>query len=478
MAFKLHRITFDEEINNKALNFKELIDIDLLFTLIIGANGTGKSVILSKIIEIFKDLEDKKNSQVSNRTVLKFYNISYSLNHEKFNITKNKSTYILENDKSEAISWSDVILPSRVLALSFLVEDKFTFQSEANNNESSMYKYLGIRSTANASFLGSVNKKMNAIIYENIHNTQFCDNVVSTLELLGYEPEIKIKFEYNMPRLVKQKLTKKTINTRIQALKKTSSYINKELYKVSEDDKSDIINYIEKIKKIRSNKSESKVFTQFEIDFRDIKLAYNELKIARKMVLLELLKSPKFHMKKEKSHIDFSRLSSGEKNLIFITLNIIAHATDNSLIIIDEPEVSLHPNWQIVYNMHLKKILSTFTNNHVIIATHSHFMVSGLSQEESTILTINSKQNIERIVDNTYSWSAENVLYKVFNTRTVNNTYIEDDLKEILQLISIGDKKNIIQVQEIYNRLRLIVFDKADPLNIVLEKIEKYLDER
>jgi predicted ATP-binding protein involved in virulence len=142
--------------------------------------------------------------------------------------------------------------------------------------------------------------------------------------------------------------------------------------------------------------------------------------------------------------------------------------------VIDEPEVSLHPNWQIKYNMHLRKILSNYNNVHVIIATHSHFMVSGLHSEESSIFSIAPNKKIELITDSTYSWSSENILYSVFGVRTVNNYYIEQDLHKVLKLIS-NSSTNTLEIQSIYQKLKSISYHEHDPLNQVLEKISNYL---
>ena len=468
MAFKINFLVFDKENKKKNLYFKNIIDNNISFSLLIGPNGTGKSLLLSKIIDIFRDIKDKKDAKSSSRNVPRYYSISYTLDNISYQVKKNGSEYCYNN------TLENIKLPDTILALSFLVEDKFTYQSDEHNDNSDMYKYLGIRSTANASFRGSVNKKIHTLLFENINSPVFCDKVVKTFELLDYIPKVTIKFEYNLVRLINQTVTKRTINSKIKKIKESSGYLNKDIDNISENDKIEIIDYIKNVKGLRAKNSQSKTFTKFTIDFTDPTLAHNELRIARKMVLLQLLKAPVFHIEQASSAIDFETLSSGEKNLLYITLNILANASNNSLIIIDEPEISLHPNWQIVYNTHLKKILSNFSNIHIFIATHSHFMVSGLTAEESSIFSLNTTKDITLITDNTYSWSAENILYKVFNTRTVNNYYIESDLSEALSLVT-KQKSQLdhVRLNELYNSLQAVVLDTADPLNMVINRLAK-----
>lgn len=79
-----------------------------------------------------------------------------------------------------------------------------------------------------------------------------------------------------------------------------------------------------------------------------------------------------------KQRIDINDLSSGEQQIVFRGTDLLYHAENASTIIIDEPELSLHPKWQ-------EKILSfyrnLFTNEdgkqiaQLMIATHSQYII-------------------------------------------------------------------------------------------------------
>lgn len=70
--------------------------------------------------------------------------------------------------------------------------------------------------------------------------------------------------------------------------------------------------------------------------------------------------------------INYRNLSSGERQVVFIFLKIINAGVDNSLILMDEPEISLHLSWQ-------EKLLTEITkvndSSQIIIVTHSPAMV-------------------------------------------------------------------------------------------------------
>lgn len=82
---------------------------------------------------------------------------------------------------------------------------------------------------------------------------------------------------------------------------------------------------------------------------------------------------------KKKDHASeypFSELSSGEKNRILTAAKLLSHARNRCLILLDEPETSLHVQWQRTFHRDLTQMLSGISHFHVVIATHSPIIVS------------------------------------------------------------------------------------------------------
>ena len=70
------------------------------------------------------------------------------------------------------------------------------------------------------------------------------------------------------------------------------------------------------------------------------------------------------------------RLSSGEKSLVQLYLRLGAHMTRNTILLIDEPEVHLHRNWQYETLYTLTKLAKDhFPNVCVFMASHSERMM-------------------------------------------------------------------------------------------------------
>lgn len=74
--------------------------------------------------------------------------------------------------------------------------------------------------------------------------------------------------------------------------------------------------------------------------------------------------------------IDRNMLSSGEQNQVVLLFNLIFDLVSQKVILIDEPEISLHVAWQQTFLDSLKKIQKINQYEKVIIATHSPQVIS------------------------------------------------------------------------------------------------------
>ncbi|MFE5500199.1 AAA family ATPase, partial [Bacillus cereus] len=195
---------------------------------------------------------------------------------------------------------------------------------------------------------------------------------------------------------------------------------------------------------------------------------------------LKIFETPSIMVKKQNDWLPLEKVSSGEFQYFSTMINILSKIEDNSLIIIDEPETSLHPTWQFRYMNQLQCIFKKFTSCHFFIATHSHFMVADLKQGYSEIiaLTRNDEDRVNvRVLDEmTFGRSVEDILYDVFDLPTNRNHYLANDLDEILLAISLGEIDNTIRekVEKIKSVQRYL--KESDPLRKLIEGISKKVD--
>jgi len=95
----------------------------------------------------------------------------------------------------------------------------------------------------------------------------------------------------------------------------------------------------------------------------------NEKRLAFKRVKIDREKGFVFITDKDKL-LQLTQLSSGEQHEVVLLFELIFRAKDNVLVLIDEPEISLHIVWQKEFLNDLKRIIS-LQNVSAIISTHS-----------------------------------------------------------------------------------------------------------
>lgn len=136
------------------------------------------------------------------------------------------------------------------------------------------------------------------------------------------------------------------------------------------------------------------------------------------------------------NEFDIENLSSGEKQLFLRALSLKFLNANNSIILIDEPEISLHPQWQ-------RKIIDVYEgigeNNQLIIATHSPHVVGDTKREQLRVLR--RDENGVSIVDNdkldeTYGHTVESILMNTMNLTQRRNNEVTVLLDEIRELVN------------------------------------------
>ena len=161
---------------------------------------------------------------------------------------------------------------------------------------------------------------------------------------------------------------------------------------------------------------------------------------------------------------DINELSSGEKQLFLRTLAIKMLNPENSIILIDEPELSLHPKWQ-------QRIVDVYRkigeNNQIIIATHSPHILGSVKKDNIMLLDKNDDGKI--IVKtgdelyNSYGQPTDKVLKDIMGLETTRNPKVFKLLEEAGELVD----KNKYDSEEFkikYKELRDILGKKDEDL--------------
>ncbi len=501
IQFYNHQILTDVKVKLVGDNEEESKNY---LSLIIGPNGNGKTQILQAIVGIFNSLADLKNNPNKKYSFEFEFRITYLLNQEKY-IVEYKDKKFRVNDLF-AFDIDTLPIPERVLISAFTFNDKFPLRESRGKLVNPGYYYLGLKSTTNNVFINNPSKDTIDNLCLAIKANKEIRNLSEGFKILGLKPELKviyrrgrhfnfllendffenrnISFE-NFGKLFNDYLKKKKRKSK-QSSEETSKRYASEKYKLtlnSEERILETINYLNE--NIRNVTDTGIVYLNYipKLNFLDESTLVefkNHITPFQTLRDLEIIAYSGFEVNKNETSYSFDNASSGEYHIVSTLVNIIAFIEQGSVVLIDEPEISLHPNWQMQFMKVFSRVFRQYETCHFIICSHSHFIVSDLRKESSHITNLNynpiaNKIQATQITKDTMGWSPEAILYHVFGVVNVRNRYFENDLRTALNILSNkADKK---QLKPIYERLIRFKLPDADPLKIVINDIQAYLDE-
>ena len=169
---------------------------------------------------------------------------------------------------------------------------------------------------------------------------------------------------------------------------------------------------------------------------------------------------------------DINELSSGEKQLFLRTLAIKMLNPENSIILIDEPELSLHPKWQ-------QRIVDVYRkigkNNQIIIATHSPHILGSVRKENIMLLDKDDEgQIVVRTGDelyDSYGQPIERILEDIMGLKTTRNQEIFDKLEKIREMVN-EDKHETDDFKKEYGDLKEILGTMDEDIMLIDMEIQ------
>ncbi|WP_156105710.1 AAA family ATPase [Pantoea sp. 9140] len=451
-------------------------------TFIVGANGTGKSRILASLVSGLTDSQAKSSSELKSYRLLQG---SHSLRCSRIIARKNGISRASEIYSSEQESPPAASLPSRLLAISNLVIDKFPYHRDSTNEEQ-FYHYLGVRQATNLTTTGSTDRAVAESVIRMLSDDTRLGAFGSWIDMVfGSTREIAFGFQkrkikeihrflgerertqYIKDRLIRRLGTRRADMTSDEELSVMTDHIQ-QLFLLLDK-------YIQW--PLRSSESEWAIVRLATIDKQD--------KSELSRLVLGFLAASRIGVSvwptllfEARSWLSFEELSSGQQNLLSVGAKVIAYATPGSLIVIDEPEVSLNVVWQQRYVELLQKSLLGAPKSHVIIATHSPHMLSSVMLGQASIVTLEreSDQMGVKVLDGVFEgWGSESVLYNVLQIPSASNYHLTRELSAVLKHIQEGGKDKVFLSQFI-NKLSRIDYKGIEPLELVVNEVITYME--
>lgn len=488
VKFYGHPVLKDSEIN--FVDVDELNNLEYI-SLIIGQNGTGKSQLLDATTSFLNNIYRYKDNIESFKSDIQYgIEIDIFFNNEIYTIKYNEKLTFSHNG---IINVSDILHDNLIVNV-YTFNDKYPFVDLDN-----FYNYCGLRTTSNNIFvnvpiedcflnLTSILKNpvkrsvTNDIFKElNLKRKISVNYILKPNKILNNPQFISIKTDYIETSVISQfqiekfkEITLSTLNQGKLKNYKVQRFIN------NDEEVEKVLKFLCSNEKLDKN-NRLQYFWEDTID--QVELSENILFFANidiYMILREigLFQFDTFNVFRNE-YFDFNNVSSGEFHFLSLFSSILSNIKDNSLIIIDEPEISLHPNWQNKLLDTLLPIFVSFPKAQVIVASHSHLMVSSLRKSKSSLISMKNVdsqiqiKNLDKL--NTFGWSAEQILFDVFGMVTDRNYYLSIKIQTIIdEMTAIKPNKN--KIEELKNELRnfdLNGLNDKDPMKLILNKMLK-----
>lgn len=380
-------------------------------TILTGPNGYGKTTILKIINYISKGDLEKLNDILfesikilcdnSNEFIIKRLRGSLFINDIKVDILYNKKKAITDKDfidiyKNKSMNnyiLNNIYIDSKK-TIDITIEDGIKFIEEHNSAVTILNKLK--KSVGNVYFIREQRllkvetKKVNLSSLNNLKkNNKSIVNIINDLpkkfqqlisEVSNNYSQLSNSLDSTYPHRLfntENGITEKEYQKKIQEMKFRFEKLMK--YDLLKEQ------YIPNVKFDEQHSKALKVYfddfdKKYEIyeDFinkMDLfikiinkKLKFKEIKIDRKKGI-EVIEVEESH-KSKKRNIELNDLSSGEKQEILLFFDLIFNTKENIILLIDEPEISLHVAWQRQFMDDLASI-SKYMKLTSIVATHS-----------------------------------------------------------------------------------------------------------
>jgi predicted ATPase len=200
--------------------------------------------------------------------------------------------------------------------------------------------------------------------------------------------------------------------------------------------------------------------------------AFQSLSLLRRLDLLTLRKCELTNKNGDK--FDVANASSGQQQMLCSVIGLATALRNNSLILIDEPELSLHPRWQQLYLDNLQATLEPFYGCHVLIATHSPLIVQrghtlgvGVTQVKREAVSESIEQE---------SMSVEATLQEVFDTPVSGSVHLANEIFSLITNAETGDSIARVRSLAELQKLRSLYAETDFSGDKTLELIEDAID--
>jgi predicted ATPase len=446
-------------------------------TAIIGKNGTGKSHLLGAIVQTFITLQELKDGKKRSVKELPLDYLEYLCDGRRCTVKRDpfEKGQVEARVEGRRVMVLDLPLPRRVLALTISPFDKFPVPRRNRNPfappESSMYQYLGLRdSFGKASIQTLLYRSLNSLFEKNEDDALRNSNIGAVFEFLNLKPTVNVIYRLRSTERLREAVNRQLHLDEDKVLSSTQQRQVEDMERsgVSEFELRELLD----LAYSRANRAKIEIRADFEYG-GEIDDFFHKLQPLRRAGFLNLIGVEVTH--KSGLPSDLRSASSGTLSMVSALIALASVIKNGSLILIDEPELSLHPEWQIKYVDLLVRTFSRYTGCHFVVATHSPMVISELPVHADVISLENDTLPPTHEMQGK---SADFLLAEAFGLPTNNNLYIKNRIVDALRLVAEGKAKSD-QFSEVLEDLQRLEggLEEGDPSKTIIENLQQVADQ-
>lgn len=415
-------------------------------SVVIGRNGVGKSRLLAGIADVFDRIDDRRS--VISRDSVSVSLIEYICEDRHVVLKLNERDVVSATCDGQKCLLSELPLPSKIIALTTTPFDKFRISRSAMRlpdrsvQPEGRYTYLGLRDrSGRASTTATIFRALEGLFEASKGSDERRLRIADIFTFLGYEPRVEVRYRFRMSERaqIQRAIDGAPIEEIISPHESRPS--SRGLGRFSNDP--DAIDLIRKVGQEVNRRGGLQAFS-LQADFlgqSDDDMFFRDVQQLRRLGVVEMT-AVEVQRQQDGTILDLRYASSGELGIVTGFLGLASVIRDNSLVFIDEPEISLHPEWQTRYVELLTRTFAHFHGCHFILATHSPLILSDIEAQSSSVVSLDPDRRRAESAVAFAGKSYDYLLATAFEEPGNNNLFVKEEIIRALRLAADGKTRS------------------------------------
>ncbi|MDH1178233.1 ATP-binding protein [Achromobacter mucicolens] len=340
--------------------------------------------------------------------------------------------------------------------------DRTSLTEKYTEDESEQEKYvcIGLHKSSRSVGASLSRKILEEALFRLSENPESAETLFSVLHELGFQTRLSLGYR---PRIGFAKVLSagdsgQLLESYLNNLQKLGNPRPGDARLLSELNSDSVGNFIGllhySIDVIRHHRDHKSSSYRLPISLQDVRRDFHTIQAFALLRRLDLLSLTSCELRtSEFESMDVARTSSGQQQMLCALFGLATSVSSGCLALLDEPELSLHPEWQLKFVDALFKIASSVQDAHIIVATHSPLIVQQAVFHGADVVQMGNGARSSVSSSRTFldtPVSVEQTLVDVFHTPIAGSAHVSN---EIFQAVLKGETGNSFERHEALAKL-------------------------